>query len=285
MRDESKVRRSEIWSGNFLDGEMSAALRASIAKHAASRSVAGWGFDFEDTPSILSVLRVSNLIVRESLTGIITAQSLIPEVISFSFASGVDPKVALVASVVLCLVMSVLGGRPAMVTAAAGRHHRYSIHGPLHSGSREHGATVTFTGLDQRSSPFHQRLTGLARELQRCRTKGSIDGHHAVDIDHYQGAHAGLGRAVPAGAPLYARRRTGVEAKPTTGIAGVIAQKRGPGKPEPLAAWLLQNRRGYQGLACVGGALPGSPLNGSRVCFASRVWSSQIFCDSATEVS
>jgi SulP family sulfate permease len=25
---------------------------------------------------------------------------------------------------------------------------------------REHGATVTFTGLDQRSSSFHERLTG-----------------------------------------------------------------------------------------------------------------------------
>jgi hypothetical protein len=25
---------------------------------------------------------------------------------------------------------------------------------------REHGATVSFTGLDQRSSSFHQRLTG-----------------------------------------------------------------------------------------------------------------------------
>ena len=55
-----------------------------------------------------------------SLAGVITALALIPEVISFSFVSGVDPKVALVASIVLCLVMSVLGGRPAMVTAAAG---------------------------------------------------------------------------------------------------------------------------------------------------------------------
>ena len=50
--------------------------------------------DFEDTPSILSVLRAPNLVVRESLAGIITA--LIPEVISLSFVSGVDPKVALV---------------------------------------------------------------------------------------------------------------------------------------------------------------------------------------------
>ena len=75
---------------------------------------------FEDSPSIAAVLRAPNLFVRESLAGIVTALALIPEVISFSFVSGVDPKVALVASIVLCLVMSVLGGRPAMVTAAAG---------------------------------------------------------------------------------------------------------------------------------------------------------------------
>ena len=76
--------------------------------------------EFEDAPSISAVLRAPNLFVRESLAGVITALALIPEVISFSFVSGVDPKVALVASIVLCLVMSVLGGRPAMVTAAAG---------------------------------------------------------------------------------------------------------------------------------------------------------------------
>src|SRR6195952_4907742 len=75
---------------------------------------------FEDSPSIAEVLRAPNLFVRESLAGMVTALALIPEVISFSFVSGVDPKVALVSSIVLCLVMSVLGGRPAMVTAAAG---------------------------------------------------------------------------------------------------------------------------------------------------------------------
>src|SRR5450631_794113 len=75
---------------------------------------------FEDSPSIVAVLRAPNLFVRESLAGMVTALALIPEVISFSFVSGVDPKVALVSSIVLCLVMSALGGRPAMVTAAAG---------------------------------------------------------------------------------------------------------------------------------------------------------------------
>lgn len=60
------------------------------------------------------------LITRESLAGVLTALALIPEVISFSVIAGVDPQVSLIASVVLCLAMSVLGGRPAMVTAAAG---------------------------------------------------------------------------------------------------------------------------------------------------------------------
>jgi SulP family sulfate permease len=75
---------------------------------------------FDDTPSLLGVLRSPSLLVRESLAGTVTTLALIPEVISFSFVSGVDPKVALVSSIVLAFVMSILGGRPGMVTAAAG---------------------------------------------------------------------------------------------------------------------------------------------------------------------
>jgi sulfate permease, SulP family len=75
---------------------------------------------FEDSPSIAAVLTSPREFTRETLAGVVTALALIPEVISFSFVSGVDPKVALFSSVVLGLVMSVLGGRPAMVTAAAG---------------------------------------------------------------------------------------------------------------------------------------------------------------------
>jgi Sulfate permease and related transporters (MFS superfamily) len=70
--------------------------------------------------SLSRVLRSPALLLRESLAGVITALALIPEVISFSVIAGVDPKVSLIASVVLCLAMSFLGGRPAMVTAAAG---------------------------------------------------------------------------------------------------------------------------------------------------------------------
>lgn len=67
-----------------------------------------------------AVLCQPRLLVRETLAGVVTALALIPEVISFSVIAGVDPKVSLIASVVLCLAMSFLGGRPAMVTAAAG---------------------------------------------------------------------------------------------------------------------------------------------------------------------
>ncbi|WP_395490777.1 SulP family inorganic anion transporter [Cedecea davisae] len=70
--------------------------------------------------NLRAVLRSPRLIQREILAGVVTALALIPEVISFSLIAGVDPKVSLIASIVLCLAMSILGGRPAMVTAAAG---------------------------------------------------------------------------------------------------------------------------------------------------------------------
>lgn len=69
---------------------------------------------------VTTVLSSPKLLMRETLAGVITALALIPEVISFSVVAGVDPKVSLFASVVLCLALSVLGGRPALVTAAAG---------------------------------------------------------------------------------------------------------------------------------------------------------------------
>lgn len=105
--------------------------------------------ELPEAPSISSVLRSPNLIVRETLAGVVTALALIPEVISFSFITGVDPKVALVASIVLCLVMSILGGRPAMVTAAAGSVAL--VVGPM---VKLHGAgfilpTVVLAGLIQ----------------------------------------------------------------------------------------------------------------------------------------
>ncbi|MCS6759707.1 MAG: SulP family inorganic anion transporter [Candidatus Devosia euplotis] len=52
------------------------------------------------------------------LAGIVVAMALIPEAIGFSLIAGVDPKLGLYASVVIAIVISFAGGRPAMISAA-----------------------------------------------------------------------------------------------------------------------------------------------------------------------
>lgn len=99
--------------------------------------------------TVLGALRSPRLLSIEVLAGVVTTLALIPEVISFSVIAGVDPKVSLVASVVLAVSMSFLGGRPAMITAAAGSVAL--VVGPL---VKEHGVqyllpTVVLAGLIQ----------------------------------------------------------------------------------------------------------------------------------------
>ena len=55
---------------------------------------------------------------RDVLAGIVVALALIPEAIGFSVIAGVDPRVGLYASVAIAIVVSLLGGRPAMISAA-----------------------------------------------------------------------------------------------------------------------------------------------------------------------
>ncbi len=71
-------------------------------------------------PSVLTALRSPRTLTREVLAGIVTALALIPEAISFSVVAGVDPAVGLFSSVIIAIVISIVGGRPAMVSAAAG---------------------------------------------------------------------------------------------------------------------------------------------------------------------
>jgi SulP family sulfate permease len=119
-------------------------------------------FALEDLPSLRSVITSPEMLTRETLAGIVTALALIPEVISFSFVSGVDPQVALAASITLGLVMSALGGRPAMVTAAAGSIAL--VIGPM---VKAHGAgyilpTIVLAGIIQ----IVFGLLGMARLMR-----------------------------------------------------------------------------------------------------------------------
>lgn len=58
--------------------------------------------------------------IREMLAGAVATFALIPEVIAFSFVAGVDPQVGLFASFIIGIVIAFTGGRPAMISAAAG---------------------------------------------------------------------------------------------------------------------------------------------------------------------
>ncbi len=54
----------------------------------------------------------------ELLSGLLVALALIPEAIGFSIVAGVDPKVGLYASFSIACVTAIVGGRPAMISAA-----------------------------------------------------------------------------------------------------------------------------------------------------------------------
>jgi SulP family sulfate permease len=85
----------------------------------------------------------------EVLAGLVVALALIPEAISFSVIAGVDPAVGLFASFTMAVVISIVGGRRAMISAATGAVAL--VIAPL---NREHGfgylvATVILAGVIQ----------------------------------------------------------------------------------------------------------------------------------------
>ena len=57
---------------------------------------------------------------RDILAGMVATFALIPEVIAFSFVAGIDPEVGLFASFLIGIVIAFVGGRPAMISGAAG---------------------------------------------------------------------------------------------------------------------------------------------------------------------
>ncbi len=57
---------------------------------------------------------------KDVIAGTVVALALIPEAIAFSIIAGVDPKVGLYASFCIAVVISFLGGRSGMISAATG---------------------------------------------------------------------------------------------------------------------------------------------------------------------
>lgn len=75
-------------------------------------------------PAIFSVATIKqhwfSNVRGDVLSGLVVALALIPEAIAFSIIAGVDPKIGLYASFCIAVVISFVGGRPAMISAATG---------------------------------------------------------------------------------------------------------------------------------------------------------------------
>lgn len=56
----------------------------------------------------------------EVLSGLTVALALVPEAVAFAFLAGVPPLVGLYAAFIMCLLTSILGGRPGMISGATG---------------------------------------------------------------------------------------------------------------------------------------------------------------------
>ncbi len=103
----------------------------------------------DPSTSVLAALRSPARLRTEVLAGLVVALALIPEAISFSIIAGVDPRVGLFASFTMAVTIAVVGGRPAMISAATGAIAL--VIAPL---AREHGlnyliAAVLLAGLMQ----------------------------------------------------------------------------------------------------------------------------------------
>lgn len=104
---------------------------------------------YRSVPTVLEALRSPRLLVREVLAGLVVAIALVPEAISFSIIAGVDPRVGLYSSFVMAMAIAIVGGRPAMISAATA-----AVAVVVAPVAREHGldhllATVILGGIFQ----------------------------------------------------------------------------------------------------------------------------------------
>ncbi|HGE6134009.1 TPA: SulP family inorganic anion transporter [Vibrio cholerae] len=108
------------------------------------------------------------------LAGIVVALALIPEAIAFSIIAGVDPKVGLYASFSIAFIISIVGGRPGMISAATGAMALLMV-----TLVKEHGlqyllAATVLTGIIQIAAGY-LKLGDLMRFVSRSVVTGFVN--------------------------------------------------------------------------------------------------------------
>jgi SulP family sulfate permease len=85
----------------------------------------------------------------EVLAGLTSALSLVPEVVGFALVAHVNPLTGLYAAFIICLVAAIWGGRPGMISGAAGSMAVVSAGLVLQHGVQYLFATIILTGILQ----------------------------------------------------------------------------------------------------------------------------------------
>ena len=88
-------------------------------------------------------------IKTEFLSGLTVALALVPEAVAFALIAGVEPLVGLYAAFIVCLITSIFGGRPGMISGATGALAVVMVSLVVNHGVQYLFATVTLMGIIQ----------------------------------------------------------------------------------------------------------------------------------------
>ncbi|WP_108649100.1 SulP family inorganic anion transporter [Dongshaea marina] len=86
---------------------------------------------------------------NDILSGLTVALALVPEAVAFAFVAGVQPLVGLYAAFIVCLITSIAGGRPGMISGATGSMAVVMVALVARYGVEYLFATIVLTGILQ----------------------------------------------------------------------------------------------------------------------------------------
>ena len=128
------------------------------------------------------------------LAGIVVGLALIPEALAFAFIVGVDPRVALYASFTIAVIISFVGGRPGLISAATGAMALVLVSLMANHGLQYVLAATILTGIIQ----FILGLFGVANlmrfipnsvMLRVCECAWDYDFYHANALFNWGRPH------------------------------------------------------------------------------------------------
>jgi SulP family sulfate permease len=111
----------------------------------------------------------------ELLAGLTAALSLVPEVVGFALVAHVNPLTGLYAAFIICLIAAIWGGRPGMISGAAGSMAVVSAGLVVQHGVEYLFATIVLTGILQMLFAWF-RLGKLIRMVPHPVMLGFVNG-------------------------------------------------------------------------------------------------------------